>query len=107
MFTIKQGDTRPKLVAVLSESGTPIDLTTATSVKLLMRVTGSVGAAKVDAAATITSAAAGEVTYTWLAADTDTAGTYDAEWEITWSDGGIETVPNDGYFTVVVGDDIA
>ena len=57
--------------------------------------------------AAITSAATGEVTYSWGTADTDTAATYQAEIEIVWNDGKAETFPNDSYWEVVVTDDIA
>ena len=111
--TIKQNDTRPKLVVTLLENygevdEAPIDLTTATSVKFLMRAQDAPPSdpPKVDAAAAITTAASGLVTYTWDAADTDEAGVFEAEFEITWGDGGVETVPNGSYFTVEVVDDL-
>lgn len=110
-FYIKQNDTRPRYVATLLDNfgepdQAPINLTNATSVKFLMRSTGNAGSPKVTAAAAITSAASGIVTYTWVAGDTDTIGEFDVEFEITWSDGGVETVPNDGYLSVVIEDDL-
>ena len=38
----------------------------------------------------------GTVQYTWAAGDTSTVDTYNVEWEITWTGGGIQTVPNLG-----------
>ncbi len=109
-FVIKQNDTRPKYVVQLVDNfgepdQGPVDLTTATAVKLIMaaKVDGSI---KVNDTAAITTPAQGIVTYTWDAADTDTVGEYDAEFEITWGDGGVETVPNDGYLEVRVTDDL-
>ncbi len=109
-FTIKENDTRPAYVAALKDdyglpSESAINLTAATSVKFKMRPVAG-GALKVDGTMTIVSAAAGTVQYVWIAADTDTVGTFDVEYEITWSDGGVETVPNDGYDTVIVVDDL-
>ncbi len=108
-FTIKENDTRPRFVVGLLEDvggpgEGPIDLTDATSVQFFLR---EVGAApqdppKVDAPATITDAVNGEVTYTWATGDTDTAGDYEAEVQILWDDGGIETVPNATYWEVTV-----
>lgn len=109
-FSIKNGDTAPAYVVDLQEDvdTTPaaIDLTDATSVTFKMRLTGTTGAPAVTGAMTVTSAASGRVTYEWAAGDTDATGTYDVEFEILWSDGTIETVPNSGYATVIVTDDL-
>ena len=62
---------------------------------------------KVDASASIVTPAAGTVQYDWDAADTDTIGSYQAEFEVTYVDGTIETFPNDGYVRVEIIRDIA
>jgi hypothetical protein len=95
-FTIKRGDRRPILEATLTDEDGPIDLTSAASVKLLLKS----GATTVDGACVVVSAVAGTVSYTWGATDTLIVGAYDAEFEITWSTGIVETVPNDSYFSV-------
>lgn len=110
-FIIKENDTRPRfVVGLLQDVGgpgeAPIDLTDATSVKFLMRLASESGDPKVDSPAVITDAITGEVTYTWEVGDTDVVGEYEAEVEITWTDGGVETVPNTGYFEVSVEDDL-
>jgi hypothetical protein len=105
--TMKQGDTRPKLVVLLTSNGSAIDLTGAT-VRLLMREEGSLSPGVETTGSTdVTSALSGEVTWTPDAADTADAGTYELEFEVTHADGGIETFPNDGYGTLVLKDDIA
>jgi len=48
----------------------------------------------------------GLVRYNWTAADTDTVGSYQAEFEVTYADASIETFPNDGYIRVEIIDDI-
>lgn len=105
----KQNDTTPPYVAVLKTTtdgvDTAVDLTLASSAKFLMRVAG--GAVKVNATATISDAANGEVTYTWGATDLNTAGVYDAEIQVTWADSTVETFPNGGYNRIRVLDDIA
>ena len=107
--TRKQNDTRPFIDRTLQQtvngSTTIIALTTASAVKLIARFTGST-TAKINASCAIASAAGGVVRYTLLAADTDTTGNLDAEYEITWNDGGVETVPNDGYFSIEIVDDL-
>ena len=109
-FTIKQNDTRPVYVTTLQDNvdTTPvaIDLTNATGVKFKMRTHGSTGIPKVNQPMAFVNRANGQVSYTWTTGDTDTVGTYDVEFEITWNDGGIETVPNDSYKTVNVVDDL-
>lgn len=108
-FVIKQNDTRPKLVVALRDDvdgeDVAVDLTLATSVKFLMRPAAG-GAAKVSKAAAITDAVNGVVTYTWEAANTDTVDAFEAEIEVTWNDGGIETFPAEGYISVDITDDI-
>ena len=110
-FTLKENDTRPLFVVVLKDNmgevgEAPVNLTTASTALFNMRAVG--GAVKVSlAGAAITSAAAGEVTYSWGTADVDTAGEYEAEVQITWNDTKKETFPNDSYFSVSIVDDIA
>lgn len=104
-FYIKQNDTAPALDAILArQNGEAVNLTGA-SVKFMMRL--GVASPKVNTSATIVNAASGLVRYSFTAANTDTAGVYDAEFEVTYADATVETFPNDGYFKVTVVDDIA
>lgn len=99
-MTMKQHDTYPPLTATLTDLNGPINLTTATSVKLILR--DDADAVTVSGTCTIVSAAAGTVSYTWITGNTDQVGSYKGEFEITWATGKIETVPNDSYFTFAV-----
>lgn len=102
-FAIKRGDNVPILEATLSDQDGPINLAGA-SVKFIMKQQG--GGAMVSGPCTITAEAAGRVSYAWVSGDTDTPGTYDLEFQITYGGGGIETVPNEGYKTVEVVPDL-
>ena len=87
--------------------GTAVDLTAATSPKFHMRLVGS-STLKVDEAATIESpATAGRLSYSWAGTDTDTAGRYQAEFEVIL-DGKRLTFPGpDQTLEIVVREDIA
>jgi hypothetical protein len=101
-FSLKAHDRLPPIKAVLSGGGAdPLDLTDATTVTFIMRnKTG--GAPKVNAPAVVEDALGGTVRYDWAAGDTDTAGSYQAEWQITWNDGKKQTAPTLSYHTVDV-----
>lgn len=105
-FYIKQNDTSPSMLATLKDANNAVIDLTAASVRFHMRKISS-SAVVVDNAATIVTADEGLVRYDWLADDTDTVGSYQAEFEVTYADSTIETFPNDGYIRVEVISDIA
>lgn len=99
-FIIKQNDTLPNLRATLLNSdNTPIDLTDATTVFLAVKAKDNDPLWKKEC--DIIDADLGIVEYDFVALDTATADTYDAEFEIHWGSE-IQTVPNDGYFSFTV-----
>lgn len=104
--TMKKDDTRPKLVRSLTQTingvATTLPLTNASAVQFVMKLETNL----VSGAASISDAGTGQVTYVWQTGDTATAGIYNAEWEVKWDDGGYETVPNDGYFSIEIVDDL-
>lgn len=105
-FDIKRNDTQPFPRAVLGyDDGSEANLSAATSVKFIMRACKT-GALKVSAPATIVDAAGGVVEYQWETGDTDTAGKYDYEWEVTWATGRIQTFPGEGYGVINIGADL-
>ena len=105
-FFIKQNDTVPGIRATLKNgSGNAIDLINAT-VRFHMRsLSGTT--AKVDASATVVNANNGLVQYNWVATDTNTIGSYQGEFEVTYPDATVETFPNDGFLHIEVLDDLA
>lgn len=99
-FTIKQNDTSPALQASLQDySGAAISLVGAT-VRFHMK--GLDGSSVVDAPMTVVNDVGGIVRYNWQAADTDTAGTYSAEFEVTYLDLSVETFPNTDNIAIVI-----
>lgn len=99
-FRIKQNDTSPSLQATLKDAtGSAVNITGATVRFHMKSLEGSV---KVDAEMEITDAEGGVVQYDWSASDTDTVGTYRAEFEVTYADASIETFPNDGNVSIVI-----
>jgi uncharacterized protein YfaS (alpha-2-macroglobulin family) len=100
-FPLKVGDSAPVLQATLSDSdGNAVDLTGADVQFRLLEPRD--GATKIDSPATIHDASNGIVRYQWASGDTDEAGRYRAEFEVTYADGSVETFPNDGFHDVVL-----
>jgi hypothetical protein len=100
-FTLKAHDRRPSIQATLSQGGAAVDLTTAVSVKFIM-VNKAGGTVKVNTTAVIVTASQGVVRYDWGATDTDTPGSYSAEWEVTWSAGIKQTFPTAAYHSIAI-----
>lgn len=104
MYRWKRNDTGLTATTTLLGPDGAVDLNGAT-VKFIMRRVGN-GVAKVDAAATIVGAAAGEVAYDRQAADTDESGVFHGEYEVTFAGGTTQTFPSDGYIIVRIDDDL-
>ena len=104
-FRIKTNDTSPKLSVTLTDAlGNLIGLAGCTA-RFHMKAFGA-SSLKIDAVADIEDAVNGIVEYSWQAGDTDTAGTYYGEIEVTYGDATVETFPNNGYFTVIIKEDL-
>ena len=104
-FYWKTHDTSPTIkVQLLDSAGAPV-VVTGGSVKFVMMAQGG-GAPKVNAAGTIVDGPTGVVSYTPVASDTDTTGTYQAEWEVVYLSGAKQTFPDPGYNTVTITADL-
>jgi hypothetical protein len=102
-FTITEGDTYPKIGATLKLAGVAIPLRDAEVKFKFSKPGGTV----LSRTCTITDETAATVEYQFVAADTATHGAYRGIFVITFADGKILSVPNDGYFYFTIyGDDI-
>jgi hypothetical protein len=102
--TMKKGDLFPPLVVTLAHEGEePLDLSTAT-VRFVMKARR--GPVKVDRALVPAAISGADVTVDWVAGDTDTAGIYRAEVEVTFTGGMSATFPNGEYLLVEIVDDL-
>lgn len=98
---LKQNDTKPDLqVTVNDDNGDAVDVSGAT---IAFHMNTTAGVSKVDSAGAIVTAESGIIKYVWVAGDLDTIATYNGEFQITFSDSSILTVPSKGYLTLVVG----
>lgn len=107
IFQIKRNDTSPGMTRTLRRAdGSLADLTGA-MVRFHM-ANPETGVVIVDRPAFIIGpTTGGRVGYAWQAVDTATQGQFDAEYEVTFSDGTIETFPNGGFIRVLIGPDLA
>jgi hypothetical protein len=90
-FLIRQGDTKPLLIATLKDANGVIDLSTASNAHFHMK---DARGGALDAPAVIASGIGGQVRYDWAVGDTANKGDYEAEFLINWAGGAIQRVPN-------------
>lgn len=96
-ITIKQGDTRHAIQAVLKNSaGIPVDLTQAS---VIFTMNGRYGNNSISRYAQQTSVD-GEVWFVFDVGETDTPGIFRAEFKVEYADGKIETFPHSGYLQI-------
>jgi hypothetical protein len=69
---------------------------------MFLRKTPDVGQIFLTKAGVIVNAVGGVVEFTFTTGELSDADEYKVEFEITWNDGGKETVPNNGYRTLAV-----
>ena len=104
----KRGDTGPALRAQLLdgndiEDAVPVDLTGASSAKLVMRKPDT---SVLEGSMVIEAGTSGWVSYTWGASDLALVGQHAIEVEVTWANGTVQTFPAAGHDLLVVGHDL-
>ena len=105
-FWIKRNDDNPSLdVALRDDRDRAVDLTGATIV-FHMRNTADDTVKISGGSVSILSATRGEVRFTFSTTNTDTAGNYEAEFQVTFVGGGVETFPNDSYIDIIISEDV-
>lgn len=105
--TIKQGDTQPPVIQTLyMGDGSVADLTDADILFKMRRMVGLVAGegeiVVIDSAeaAPLGPPDEGIAKYEWAEGDTELAGGFEAEWEVTFQNGEVLTFPNGGYLTI-------
>lgn len=98
-FTIKRNDTATAIKATLQSNFASVNLTDST-VRFLMSKSSDEMFPTIDNEAMIHDATQGIVWYQFSADDTEKEGRFQAEFEVTFPDGGIETFPNNGYINI-------
>jgi hypothetical protein len=99
-FIMKVGDTEPTLDdTLLDENLEPVNLGATT---IVLHLRGRDGTTEALTPVEILSEPAGQVRYTWPTPQMRAAGVYEAEWQVTWTDGTVISFPNDGYFHIKI-----
>lgn len=101
----KKGDAGDNYSVQLKDADGPVDITGNTRVQFYMRNTET-GNKKVDGkTADVLDASEGRVEYDWDAEDVDTAGVFEAEFVVEFTDGD-ETWPSNDFKSIKIGEDI-
>lgn len=101
-FVIKRGDTSPSLRYMLPSDASLLGA----QVRFQMRRPDS--DTVLDTPADIESVfEPAIVAHLWASGETNDPGRYQAEFEVTYSDGAVETFPNSGFITVIIPEDVA
>jgi hypothetical protein len=100
-ITMHKGDSRPYLNATLKDgAGQPLDLTRCT---VQFRASAGPGTTRIiDSACVVVDAPSGRVKYVWGPTDTQTLGTFQAYFLVTFPDLSVETVPKDPLTLAIV-----
>ena len=97
----KADDTELPIPYTITRGGTAVDLTDASTVSIYAEAPDGTMALN-GVAATIATAADGDVEYKPAAGELTQDGEHDVEWEVAWTDGDTERFPKRGYQTVIV-----
>ena len=107
VFEIKRNDTKPYLAATLQDSvGSALDLTNTSSISFNLSTNDNQFTSVLSGACVTTGlSGAGTVEYQWQASDTNRSGLYLGEFEVTYADSSILTLPSDHSLVVKINED--
>ena len=106
-FYIKENDTRPAITANLTDANDAAVNLTGATVAFSMRVEPA-GTTKISLQpANVTDSEAGQVSYNFTTSDTDTPADFEAEFQVTFAGGAVQTFPGRNWIFVHIIDDIA
>jgi len=106
VFNIKRNDTKPFLaVQLLDATGSAIDLTNSTGISFNLATNDNDYTSVLSGVCSITGSATGNVEYRWAAGDTNRSGLFLGEFETTFSDLTVLTLPFDNSLRVNINED--
>lgn len=104
---MKQFDLLPDLLLTVADDGTPVDLSAASSAKLIVsNRSGVLIEADLEIEDQEDESNLGKVRYVWQPGDTDTVGTFNMEVEVMWAGMRPETFPSKGYLKLAINRDL-
>ncbi len=105
-FFTKRNDTKALTAQFKDTTGAVVDITGA-SVVFTMTGPDNNNTKKVDrGTVTITTASTGKVSYPWQSGETNQAGLFKGEFEVTYSSGLVETFPAEGAINIRIAGDL-
>lgn len=102
----KRGDLAPPFIVDLTSNDEPVDLSTATAIKVIGWRDNVLLFSRSVSVPTGAEATAGTVTMAWQPTDVDTWADLYVEVEVMWPGSKPQTFPDDGYFVIHVHQDL-
>jgi hypothetical protein len=108
MFIVKQGDLFPPIDATVRDANDAVVDVSGATVKFSMRDSRDPGSIKIAlGTGQVVDGVTGAIRYAFGADDSDTPGTYEAEFQVTPTTGASMRIPTEGYITVIIEEAVA
>ena len=106
VFEMKQNDTKPYIEAELQDAtGSALDLTNASSISFNLGTNDNAFTPVLSGACVVTGSTTGLCEYRWADGDTNRSGLYLGEFEVTYSDSSVLTLPSDNNLVIKINED--